>query len=140
MYSREIMTDKYEVFVEGVLVNTAFLGGIWSAIELNPQRYALLEIVRILRPYMDGPIMPDVNFIAIIKLAFVLVFLAALVWAATFGNPKGLGLLSFGMAYEGGYIVLSNPQFGGVLLILSLLLAMALETNNQQQRPARPPI
>ncbi len=136
------MPDKYETFVEVVLVKTAFLGGLWSYIELNPRKYALLEIIRILQPYMEGPAMPDVDFIGIIKLGFTLVFLGALVRAAFFGSPKGIGLLAFGLAYGAGYTVMFNPQLGGILLFASGLVALFLAETSSQQRqvPARPPL
>ncbi len=136
------MPDKYKTFVEAVLMKTAFLGGLWSYIELNPRKYALLEIVRALQPYLEGPMLPDADFIGIIKLGFMLVFLGGVIRATFFGSPKGVGLLSFGLAYGSGYTVMFNQQLGVILLFISGLIALFLaETSSQQrQTPTRPPL
>jgi hypothetical protein len=123
--------DVVRILINEIVLPIAFIGGVYRAVGTSPTDATIGALGELATSqYVQ-------DWIAIVGTASVLVFLAGI--AASYLVGKVLGLASFASAFVSGWIVLSMPQMGAFLLILSIILAIAAPLVHGKRSGGGPP-
>lgn len=130
------MSKKAVTLLNEILITTAFFGGVWTAIEINPE-VALIGALGKVMAELIGPA-TAARYVAWGKLMSTLVFVGSLVGAFFIGRKTAL--LAFGTLWVAGYLLALQNIVGVYLLIAGYLLGMlsiSLHTNARVGPPPR---
>lgn len=130
------MGKKAEILFQEILVSTAFLGGVWTAIELNPE-VVLIEVLGEVLATFAGP-EAAASYVAMGRTLLTVGFLFAVLGAFAIGRWLGLG--AFGLMWLAGYLIVSGSRAGIALLFIAWGLgAVAILVHTDESLGTPPP-
>ena len=129
------MGDKAEFLMDEGLISTAFFGGVWTAIKLNPESVLVHALGQVLAELV-GPSTAG-SYIAIGELLLLIGFLGVVGGVYVIGRKTGL--IAFGVMWLAGYLLVQGSGAGVFLLFLGWgigALAITVHTDESIGSPA----
>jgi len=114
------MGQKAETLLQEILLGTAFLGGIWVAMEMNPNVVIIEQLGKIIATV--GTESQAEKYVGRAKLLLTVSFLVSL--AGSFLIGKLPGLAAFGAMWLAGILFFTTPKLAIILLFVGMGLGI----------------
>lgn len=130
------MGKKAEFLLNEALISTAFVGGLYTALKVDPEAVIIEALGRILVEFA-GPETAS-SYIAMAELLLLLSFLVVIAGVIVIGRM--IGLIAFGLMWLSGFL-LAQGVGAGILFLFSGwglgALAVLVHTNENVRSPSR---
>jgi len=129
------MSEKAEFLMQEGLFSTAFFGGVWSAIKLNPESVLVHALGQVISELV-GPATAG-SYIALGELLLALGFFGVVGGVYVIGRK--VGLIAFGVMWLAGFLLIQGNEAGVFLLFVGWglgALAIKIHTNETIGSPS----
>lgn len=130
------MGKKAEFLLNEALISTAFVGGLYTALRVDPQAVIIDALGRILVE-LAGPETAS-SYIAMAELMILVGFLVVIAGVIVIGRI--IGLIAFGSMWLAGFLLAQGMAAGILLLFIGWglgALAVLVHTNENVRPPTR---
>lgn len=131
------MGEKADFLMGEGLISTAFLGGVWSAIQVNPESAILRALGQVLAE-VAGPATAN-SYLAFANLVFAIGTVTVVIGVYAIGQK--IGLIAFGVMWLSGFLIAQGINAGAYLLLVGWGLgavAVLVHTDESISPPAGP--
>ena len=136
MTKYEEMGEKAEFLLNEALISTAFVGGLYAALKVDPEAVIIDALGRILVEFA-GPETAS-SYIAMAELMLLVGFLVVIAGVIAIGRI--IGLIAFGSMWLAGFLFAQGTSAGILFLFIGWGLgavAVLVHTNENVRSPTR---
>jgi hypothetical protein len=124
------MEGKAETLIQEILVGTAFFGGFWTAIELDPNVVIVNQLGKVLATLLTHEAANQ--YVGFGKTIIMIAFLAGVVGSYTIGRKTGFA--AFWVMYAAGALFITVTQLSVLLMVVGFLMgAIAVQMHTDER-------